>query len=160
MTRNIKNRKTYKKQGVMKFGIIVLALALVVSGCIKNEENRGFVTDFTDFSAIQKGQTREEVQANLGSPSSKSAFGKETWYYIGMKMQTQAFHDPKVVNQDVVSITFNDEGKVDSIDRQKNNGGRDIKVAKDITPTGGNKVGLAEQLLGNLGRFNPKDSGE
>lgn len=158
--------KPGKRSGIMSQPIVIyrfLSISAVfmifaLTGCIKNEENRGYITEFSHVEQINKGDSKDAVVNVLGSPSSTSTFGKETWYYIGMKMQTQAFKDPKMVNKDIIAITFNDRGLVDSVERNKAEGGKEVDIAKDITPTSGNHVGVVEQLLGNLGRFNPKDN--
>jgi len=45
---------------------------------------------------------------------------------------------------------------VDTVKKQTDEDARAINIAEDETPTEGNEVTIMEQLLGNMGRFNPK----
>ena len=132
---------------------LAIIVAVTLSGCIKNSENRGFVTEFTDFDMVEVGlTTKEEAQKMLGSPSSKSNFGDE-WYYIGMRLSQATLTNPEVVNQNIVVIKFDDAGVVASVSRKTEADKRDIIIADDVTPTEGNSLGVVEQLLGNMGKF-------
>jgi len=135
---------------------VFLLIGLFLTGCVKSTANSGYITKFARVGELNEGKTnREGVLKIMGSPSSKASFGKETWYYVSIKTEHAAFLDTKVVDQDVVSITFNDTG----IDRYGLSDGRRIKFAEDFTPTEGNTFGVVEQLLGNLGRFNTEQGG-
>ena len=133
----------------------LLAVSLLATACLKNPESRGYALEYAKFDDIKPGiTTREQTEQLLGSPSSTSSFGKETWYYIGMKLERVAFLNPDLVEQKAVAITFDSKGIVESVDSNHGEHNRNIAFAKDKTPTEGNKVTVVEQFLGNLGRFN------
>lgn len=151
----------FKRGNIMLCGyfgkkiVLAVAVAALVSGCVKMEERRGYVAEAKNFSKIEAGKTtREEVRKLLGSPSSKSTFGQETWYYIGMNMERTAFFVPDVAEQKVVQVEFADSGVVSNVHFPKTDRRRAIEFSNDSTPTEGNSVTVMEQLLGNLGRFN------
>lgn len=111
---------------------------------------------------IQKGSSRDDVLALLGTPSSHSTFGPETWYYVSQRKETMAFLKPKTVEQEVLALYFDEAGQVQEIDHYGLQDGVKVAIAKDITPTEGHSMGVMEQLLGNFGKFNrnsgaPKD---
>lgn len=144
----------------MKTGFITLLMVslLFISACVKTEETRGYVAEFSHFDKIKTGETtKEEALKIMGSPSSKSTFGKEQWYYIGNKMERIAFFDPEIVKQDVLYLTFDENGIVKEAGKKGTEDARKIAISDDKTRTEGNKIGVVEQLLGNLGRFNPKE---
>jgi len=138
--------------------IFFSAFLLTLSACVKTEENMGYMTGETHFDEVKIGtSTKKEVQKILGSPSSKSSFGEETWYYIGTKVERTAFLDPDIIEQNVVYIKFNKEDIVQDMGRKSAEDGREISFSEDKTSTEGNELTILEQLLGNLGRFNAAD---
>lgn len=110
---------------------------------------------------IQKGSSRDDVLALLGTPSSYSSFGPETWYYISQRKETMGFMRPKTVEQEVLALHFDEGGEVQEVEHYGLQDGVKVAVTKDVTPTEGHSMGVMEQLLGNFGKFNksqqPKD---
>lgn len=130
------------------------ALVLSVVGCAERLDTRGNLLDPDRIVEIKPGeQTREEVAEILGSPSSITTFGSDTWYYIAKRTATFAFFEPKVTERQVLVVKFSDDGKVVSIDTRGLAQGQTIKPVDRKTPTHGNKMTILEQLIGNLGRF-------
>ena len=135
---------------------MLLAL-FVVAACVSRVDNRGHVRTDEALSRIQEGASNKgDVVNALGSPSSKSDFGNEIWYYISARKETVGFLAPEVADQQVVSIEFDGEGMVRKINRHDKSGAKDIKAVSRTTPTEGHQLGFVEQVLGNVGRFNKK----
>ncbi len=142
-----------KQIQLVKYSALVMAAWL--SGCSPKVDNRGYVSSGGWKSQIKVGQTtRDDVQMTFGSPSSKSSFGTETWYYMSARKETTAFLKPEVVEQDVLRIEFDSAGIVSKAEAFDETSGQDVSVAKRTTPTEGHQLGFIEQLLGNIGRFN------
>ncbi|MCD6035901.1 MAG: outer membrane protein assembly factor BamE [Rickettsiales bacterium] len=138
---------------------LLVLVAFSTSGCIKNKDVRGYTLDPEKLEQIKPfASKKNDVLAALGSPSSTSSFGDETWYYINNKLEYVAFFDPKVKEQTVVAIAFDGSGKVTNV-RQYNADDREhLNYASDKTETPGNEMGVLEQLLGNVGKFNSDPS--
>ena len=62
---------------------------------------------------------------------------------------------PKLINQKIVAIEFNGP-VVESIKTYTKEDAHNIALIKDATPAEGHDIGVANQLLGNIGRFNSK----
>jgi outer membrane protein assembly factor BamE (lipoprotein component of BamABCDE complex) len=142
-----------------KSGLIVLTFLTcsALSACVKNTESRGYTLEQADFGNVQVAHSnKQEVVNAVGSPSSKSLFGKETWYYIAAKTESVAFLTPKTKEQQVVAIEFDDTDTVSAVQRYSLADARKIEYAKEKTETAGNKASFFQQLLGNIGRFNPE----
>lgn len=140
----------------MRFFAVPFVLFLL-SACIKTTDVRGYTIDDSALSSIEQGKSdQRSVLEALGSPSSTSNFGKETWYYISSTSEHVAFLRPKTVKQRVIAITFNDTGHVMALQEYTEEDFRTIALSDDTTPTSGNELGVAEQLIGNIGRFNPQ----
>lgn len=118
-------------------------------------ENRGHNPEQSDFSQIIKGQSREEdVEAVLGSPTTKASYGENIWYYISTRKETRGFLAPEITEQKVVAIVFDEEKTVKDIQEYLKKDGKPVELVEKTTPAEGRQLGIVEQLLGNFGRFN------
>src|SRR6185436_19035700 len=140
---------------MIKKQLFIAILPLALAACDPKVDTGGYVRE-TDFKEqIIVGQTtREETQARFGSPSSQSSFGEESWYYITDRKETTAFFKPKVVEQNVTRIVFDASGVASKVETFDMKDAKDLKLVKRQTPTEGHSLGFAEQILGNIGRFN------
>lgn len=133
----------------------VACLALLAAGCTSTIDTRGNMVDPDILAQIKPGQSsRAEVQQALGSPSATSTFDRESWYYIGKRTETVAFFDPEILEQRIVVVHFDPNGTVDEVKKLTEDDAQKIQVVDRETPTAGRKLGLLQQLFGNLGRFN------
>ncbi len=144
------------------FTLAALAATTAVGACTGIIDQRGNLPDPVALESLVPGKaTRADVIQTLGSPSSAATFGDEVWYYIATRTKTFAFYKPEVIDQQVVAIAFDDKGRVRSIQRYGLDDARDVKIVERVTPTGGRKLTILQQLVGNLGRFaGKKDSGD
>jgi outer membrane protein assembly factor BamE (lipoprotein component of BamABCDE complex) len=133
---------------------------LVLAACSPKEQIHGYMKQGEIKERLVIGQTtKDEVQAVLGSPSSQSTFGEDSWYYIWSRRETVAFFAPETVEQNVVRIVFDASGVVNRVEAFDKTDGKPIDLAKRVTPTEGHSMGIMEQFLGNLGRFNKSGGG-
>ena len=135
---------------ILAAGVVVLAL----SACESRLDTRGNLLDPELVVEITPGeQNRDEVVAILGSPSSITPFGSDTWYYISQRTETFAFLAPKVTERKILVVKFDKDGKVAKVDTVGLEAGQVINPIQRKTMTHGNKMTVIEQLVGNLGRF-------
>ena len=137
--------------------VAVIALSFVaLTACEKDIENRGYMTKFSDFSQIQPNiSTKQDVMQALGSPTTKSVFAPETWYYLGKEQTKETFFDPEIRSFSGYKITFNEAGTVSNIEMQDKSANRSFDVSEEVTETSGNEITFFQQIFGNLGKFNP-----
>jgi len=136
-------------------GVAIVLAGLALTACQSRIDSRGYVPTGDDLERVKAGlQGREEVQEILGSPSSISTFADDRWYYISKKTSTTAFFTPKVLEQGVVVVEFDDAGLVKDIRRYALEDGLIIDPVTRKTPAPGRELSFLEQLLGNLGKFN------
>jgi outer membrane protein assembly factor BamE (lipoprotein component of BamABCDE complex) len=147
-----------------RVGVFVVLAALAATaagGCAPTVNVHGHRLDDEALARIVPGQTtRQQVAQLLGSPSAVGTFDGEAWYYIGQRTEHRSFYQNNLVAQDVVAITFDEQGTVASLDRHGLEQARDVALVGRETPTGGNELGLFEQLIGNVGRFESRASGD
>lgn len=143
-----------------KTALLLTTTALALSACSPNVQTRGHVTAPEWQEQLQPGVAgREDVLGLLGSPSTRSSFGQETWYYITTRRENYAFFKPAIADQDVLAVTFDSSGMVENIEHIGKEGLKAVEYTGRETPTAGHKLTFIEQLLGNMGRFNRPDDG-
>lgn len=134
--------------------VCVLLAALGGASCAPMTANRGHMVDPDRMATLKVGEsTREQVLDQLGSPSHTASFDENTWYYVGRRTEQYSFLNPSVVEQQVVTIRFDDNGVVKSID--KNDGKDEIREVDTVsrkTPSYGRETTLLQDLFGNIGR--------
>ena len=129
-------------------------MILLISACA-NTVNRGHLKEDEAISSIKEGvTTKAEVVKGLGSPSSESSFGNPTWFYVSSIRQTRSVFAPEVVDQHVIEIAFDSNNVVTSLKQYSLKDGKNVEIASRVTPTEGQHLGVFEQMLSNLGRFN------
>ena len=132
----------------------LLAAAIALSACAPRLPVRGNLPRDTQLAKIVIGkQTREEVAAILGTPSTQGTFDDRVWYYISRKTEKFAFLDEQVIDQQIVAVYFTDDDIVQAIQRYDRDDLRQIGMVERQTPTVGKELSIIEQFIGNLGRF-------
>ena len=134
----------------------MLAGCLVVAaGCTPKVETHGYVLSEDRIEEVKPGiHTRADVAELLGSPSNVATFNDTTWYYVSKRIEKFAFFDPKVLDQQVVMVKFEDSGFVEGVVRYDLADGQVIEPVPRKTVTRGKELGFFEQIFGNIGRFN------
>jgi len=142
------------------FALAGVALVMLVAGaCDPRYATRGNIPTENQISLVVPGvHGREDVRSVLGSPSVISTFDKDTWYYIGRQTEQYAFFKRKTVEQQILIVRYGPDGRVDKISRLDKSDGREVDLVKRETPSAGRKLGLFEQLFGNIGRFSNQDT--
>lgn len=140
----------------MRFMQVLAATTILValSACAPEVVQRGHAPEAEKLDRIEIGQHRKaDIASLLGSPSSQSLFGPDTWYYVASTKEFFAFYAPEELERTVVEIGFDDGGTVSSMRVLGLQDGREVQLVSRETPTAGNDMTVLQQLLGNLGRF-------
>lgn len=147
---------------ILRCGSMLLLAAGALSACesITQVTNRGYVETAPIAEKITVGETsKTDVQRLLGSPSTVSTYPPETWYYISRETETVGFFAPELTGQDVAQIQFDEYGYVSKLENFGVDKAQDMQYVDRETPTEGRSLGVFEQLLGNVGKFNtPRDA--
>lgn len=140
----------------IKFSFI--GLTYFLSGCTPTIDNHGYERNAIDFSKITPGLSQEDVLQKLGSPSTVSSFEAPIWYYATKVTETKAFFHPKVIEQRVIAIQFDEKGGVKSVKEVKDADYKDIIPNKAVTPTSGYESGVFKEIFSNFGRISNKSA--
>jgi outer membrane protein assembly factor BamE (lipoprotein component of BamABCDE complex) len=137
----------------------VVMASIALAACQPVVRTHGFMPATDEIAQLRPGeQTREDVRAILGAPSTTGTFETDTWYYIQRRTSTIAFYSADVTEQDVLGLRFGDDGRLADIVRFGLDDGRTISYVDRVTPTSGNELTVLEQFVGNIGRFNSEGS--
>ncbi|MCB1532469.1 MAG: outer membrane protein assembly factor BamE [Alphaproteobacteria bacterium] len=147
------------KQNMKRKLILSAAAALLLtSACTPTISQRGNKLEDYQLQGVVAGvHTRTDVLRILGSPTTQAPFDENIWYYIGQETEKRGILDPEVTDERIVVVAFNDEGVVEQIE-EVDSDRINIPLARSKTATHGNDLTVMQQLLGNLGRFNPQTS--
>lgn len=137
----------------------LLCLLLLMSGCSFFEATpqvRGNRVDADVLKELTPGtSTRADATALLGSPTAKATFDDNQWIYIGSMTRPVIGQTQKVLSQDVVLLTFNEQGVLRDVKQLNKDDALPVTMVARATPSPGSEASILQQLLGNVGRFSP-----
>ena len=130
----------------------------MLGACTPVKATRGNLLAQEQVQQIEPGvHHKSDVARILGTPTTKAIFDENTWYYVGMQTEQSAFLDPEVVDKKVLKVTFDEMDMVLAVNDETKKG-VDVPIESRVTPTSGQNLTVVQQLLGNIGRFNPQSS--
>jgi len=130
---------------------LALTACAMLPGCAPTIQRHGYVPPQSDISRVRPGvDTAETAVEILGRPSSSGVLGDTSWYYVQSTVENFTWHAPKVVDRTVLAVDFTADGRVRNITRYGLRDGRIVALETRTTDTGGRKMGVLEQLFGNL----------
>ena len=124
-----------------------LILSLSVASCFTRTIHHGHVIQPETIEELEVGTSTEQIELLLGTPSTITTLKNVTYYYISQKTQQTAFFRPKITDQRVLAVYFNDDSRVE---RFADYGLKDEQVFDFIsreTPTGGAEYSFLSQIL-------------
>ena len=133
-------------------GALAVAGTVLLAGCAGIHDHRGAVIDKELASAIQPGvDNKDSVAKTLGRPTFTGQFDPNEWYYVSRNTAQLAFRDPKVTDQTVVKVQFDQAGNVVAVQKTGKELIASVEPSDDKTPTLGRKRSFFDELFGNIG---------
>ena len=133
---------------------LLAAGVLLLAACQAKLSVHGNMPEMSELAAIQPGEDdRDTVLNQLGTPSSSSTFEDNKWYYIGSKIEQEAYFLPEEVDRQILIITFDDFGVVEKTEFLGMDDAIEVEPESRITPTEGKNFTVWQQLFGNFGRL-------
>ena len=139
------------------FVACALGVLAILPACTPAVDYRGYLPRQSDMQQLQIGMSKTDVEALLGSPSTTATvnFTGDSYYYISSTVEQRGFLDAKEVDRQVVALRFNQFDQLESFAHYGLEDGRVIDMNTRETPTRGRELSLLQQILGNIGRFDP-----
>ena len=134
----------------------LLGAAVVLSGCVAQYQNHGYVPTEEDLAEVIVGSdNRISVAEKIGVPASSGVLNDEGYYYVRTRMRTFGPLAPREIERQVVAVSFSSAGLVQNVERFGLEKGQVVTLQRRVTSSPVNNSSFIRQLLGNLGRFNP-----
>ncbi|MEH6738259.1 MAG: outer membrane protein assembly factor BamE [Sulfitobacter sp.] len=137
----------------------VLIAATLIGGlvaCSPEFANHGYIPPEEELDQIVVGvDTRASVEDTIGTPSTAGVVNDSGFYYVRSRKRTLGAFAPKVIEREVLAISFDSSGVVTNVERFGLERGQVVPLERRVTTSGVGNSGFLRQLLGNLGRFNP-----
>ncbi|GBQ72258.1 lipoprotein OmlA [Ameyamaea chiangmaiensis NBRC 103196] len=139
--------------------LIAGGLGLSLGGCSMFSpipQPRGSLVEADDYKTLTPGTSnKNDVLDAMGSPTSHATFDDNTWIYISMVTTPRPLSFPGIRKQDVVVLKFDQGGTLTSLKTFNKHDAHYVGMEGDTTPTPGTKINIMQQILGNVGRYNP-----
>jgi outer membrane protein assembly factor BamE (lipoprotein component of BamABCDE complex) len=117
---------------------------------------RGNKIDAEQLKELVPGtSTKQDVTAVVGSPTSVATFDDNTWLYISELTQPRIGRTLGELTQNVVVLNFDQNGVLKTVEHRDKEDSLPVSVIARKTPSPGTEASFMQQLLGNIGRFNP-----
>jgi len=134
-------------------------VAVSLSGCglfSPVPQPRGSLIEADDYKPLKPGTSnKNDVLDAIGSPTAHATFDDNTWIYVSMVTAPTPLGFPAVRKQDVLVLKFDQGGTLRSLQTLDKKDGHPVGMVAGATPTPGTKVNIMQQILGNVGRYNP-----
>lgn len=129
-----------------------LSLALLVSGCITQTYNRGYILQEEALEQIPLGAPQEQVLIVLGTPSTVATVRGEVFYYISQRTEQTSFMPERVVDQRVIAVYFDKDRRVERLADYGVKDGKVFDFISRTTPTSGAELSLLGSIFRIIGR--------
>lgn len=155
-----RQRFTGKKPVVRVFHALALVGGLsLLSGCAVFRSPpmpRGSLVEADDYKQLKPGSSsRSDAIDLLGSPTARAAFDDNTWIYVSMMTVPSPASFPVITKQQVVVLNFDQGGTLRTLRTLDLKDAKHVGMVGDQTPTPGTKINILQEILGNVGRYNP-----
>ncbi len=139
--------------------LMTCVAAVPLAGCQTQQSTQGYLLDEEILAKVKPGMDSTSVLNIMGSPSTTSTVGNQTWYYVSEKREMRfQFMGPKVVDRQIVVIEFTKANKVEKIANYGLQDGAVFDFISRTTPTSGAEPTLLRQLLRATGQM-PSSNG-
>jgi len=142
---------------------LTLISCLVLSSCgwlMPAPTMRGNRVEPEQLKELTPGvSSKADVTAVIGSPTARATFDDNTWIYISELTQPRVGRTLGELSQNVVVLNFDDKGVLQTVQKLDKGNSLPVTVVARTTPSPGTEASFMQQLLGNIGRFNPAGVG-
>jgi outer membrane protein assembly factor BamE (lipoprotein component of BamABCDE complex) len=108
-----------------------------------------------DLQQIVPGvDTRASVEELVGVPNASGVLNESGFYYIKSDVRHFGWQKPKVVDRQIVAITFSEGGIVENITSYGLEDGKVVPLNRRVTKSVDSNIGFIRKLFGNLGGLN------
>ena len=138
----------------------LLVIFIFLSGCQSIDVRGQFVSDNAIEEINSRKLTQDEIIDLIGTPTYIPEYSHNTWYYIQRSLAKRAWFEPKVVEQRIVKISFNDNRKLLGASLLQDIHNENVNIESKYTKAHGTEQGSLQKFVKNIGRFNKTTDGK
>ena len=139
--------------------ILAVCGLTVLAACISTYQNHGYAPPESDLENLIVGvDTRATVDDLIGPPSVSGLVGDGDYYYVRSRKRTRLMLRPKVIEREVLAISFNADDTIANIERFGLEDGQIVPISRRVTDSSVVTNGFLRQLLSNIGAINPVEA--
>ena len=136
----------------------MLSVVCLAAGCTPIYDVHGFVPFESDLENIEIGQTTKvELENTVGYPAFEDTNYGNDWYFVASRFQRGGISAPKVIDREVVVISFDEQERVSNIGRFSLADGRVVELSRRVTEQKLGRLTILDQLSRAFGRINVED---
>jgi outer membrane protein assembly factor BamE (lipoprotein component of BamABCDE complex) len=126
----------------------VLALGLLLGGCLSENFQRGYVLPDGALEQIPLGASQEQVLIVLGTPSTVATVSGEAFYYISQRAERPvSFMPATIVDQRVIAVYFDRNRRVERLANYGMKDGKIFDFVSRTTPTSGAELSILNVMF-------------
>ncbi|QPM89466.1 outer membrane protein assembly factor BamE [Pseudooceanicola algae] len=141
----------------IRAGHLVACVALIgLSACVARYRNHGYIPDEATLSQVTVGvDTRETVEAVVGSPTTSGVENNGDFYYVRSRVREYGPNRPEIITREVLALSFNEAGILSNVESYGLEDGNLVVLTRRVTDSSTGDNTFIRQLLGNLGQIDP-----
>ena len=133
--------------------LLALGVALAAA-CSPIVRNHGYVPSDSDLALLEVGvDTMDSVEAAVGRPTTAGVRRDDAWYYLRETRRIFGPVRPRVVERELVALSFAADGRLSNVERFGLQDGRVVPLSRRVTRTTIREFGLIQQIIRNFGRI-------
>lgn len=134
---------------------LLVAAALLTVSCAPKITTHGNMLPKHQIEQVKVQESgREDVQRLWGPPSATGPMDNSTWYYIGETDSQKGIFEHEVERRQTIKVVFDEQDRVAEVTTIDPKLSHDVKLVARKTPSAGKEYTVAQQFIGNLGKFN------
>ena len=139
---------------------LISSVLFLLCGC-QTIESRGQFVDNNSLSILETRKLdKSGVEDLIGTPTIVPDYTPNTWYYVQRSLSKRAWFKPKVIEQRIVKVTFNQKNLVEAVQLLNDSHNDDINIISEYTKTYGTELNGVQKFVKNIGRFNKTTTGK
>jgi outer membrane protein assembly factor BamE (lipoprotein component of BamABCDE complex) len=137
--------------------ILLYVFILLLSACANNGVTKnGYSLDPRDISQVRVGiSDKQSVLELLDYPTNISVIEQNKWIYYSYTTKRLMFFKPKIIEQDVVIISFSNADIVNKIKKYNLDNAKNINPSIIRTQVQNREQGIFQDIINNIGSITP-----
>ena len=132
--------------------ILSVAVLFLILGCSEQYRKHGYIPNEEELSSVSVSQDdKNTVIKKLGTPSIGGILSDGNIYFVQSKVLKNSIRASKLVDRQVLVLSFDDKGKLDNIQKFGIDKGKIVILDYHTTPSGLKNMSFLFRLFQNVG---------